>query len=189
MKGGRMDIDVLYKIPDEKEIFRHLRGRVHKRSIPLVIYASYQKEDYTNKKVVWNVLPLLDDDGVLAIEIDLYSAGSVMRAFDDNTSDRDIGRCKTIYCQESNIFKYWSYINIGPRFDMEPDSLGWRTVEDDKHLINILINAYSSPGDTILCLGHFTMPFMYQAKRMMRHVVGFSQVSHGSHESVVEVEI
>jgi hypothetical protein len=61
----RGDIDVLYRVAKDLA-FRYLKAHIYPSSIKLALYKGCL-DMHVTKKTIWNVTPLLTDDGVLAI--------------------------------------------------------------------------------------------------------------------------
>ena len=169
-----MKIDVFY-LCQKDFLFKYLKPLTDKKSFALAFYELVE-DTYFNKKIIYNIMPLLKDVGVLCVGCELKNIGEVISLCEQNSYDY-------------NVFFFHSNFDTSKILTFDRNVLiyvllyGERSCDNGIRLVKMgtdikndavrFLTNLSSVNDIILLIGNSCKHITY-FKNMCRNLVCFS---------------
>jgi len=171
-------VDVLYNISKDLA-FRYLKRYVDREVIKLAIYKSCL-DKYITKKTLWNIIPLLSIDGVVAVQCNFINLGELVAFAESEGYHYDVVLFYSQFLRGQVMRNFYIaempfvFIYKGDKVLMQllPNLLPTGDASHVQGVASQLVSLFTDTRDVVLCVGD-SIVMAPTVKRLCRHVIAF----------------
>ncbi|MBU1067375.1 hypothetical protein KKE60_06280 [Patescibacteria group bacterium] len=146
----------------------HINAIIRPKSFGLSIYKS-TGERFIDKKIIYTMIRSISDTGIAVIECELSNISDVYNVC------RPIGPTYILLFANGENAHSKIYVIIGNIVMTSEVSIITRPYSD---IYTEIVLSYSNTQDYVLAIGDEMVPVSYLSKRLCRHVIAFTHLSH-----------
>jgi hypothetical protein len=158
-----MEIDVIYRISQEL-CWKVIKGKIKPQSISMILYRACS-DIYNTKKIIWNSLSRLKEDGVFCIECCPKIVSNIINIIDETGYEYSMSCFGDDFEFKLYVFVYGSEFNKLKCKKMI-------RIKDWKDIVYNLLD-FTKTKEIILLISNEILPFLSIIKQMNRYVIAF----------------
>lgn len=154
-----MDLNVLYRLKEEQNVFMHLKPLIEKNTIQMVYFVAFP-EFFYSKKVIWCLKNIIRSQGVVCIKCSWDSVSDILKVCQDS-----FVAAKPVICPPNEI-----YVVANNKGLIE---YATSCIVSCDNILEHFLNMYSKAQDYILTIGSPMIEAALMARNRCRYVISF----------------